>query len=351
MRNNHRIVTILALLSALVGLSACQTAPREQLGVLTESLSQPEPLLVPYQTEIAIAKINEMLPIATLTDVQRARLHYDRGVLYDSVGLTILARFDFMRALRLKPDMADAYNFLGIHQTLSGDFNEAYEAFDAALELDPQYQYAYLNRAIALQYDGKLALSLRDFQTFASLSPTDPYRALWLFQAHASMPSADPKFTAIETAQQQLMALAPQLDRKHWANAIVRFYLGQIDETALMAAAMDDVTTPKQRAENLCEVYFYLGKWYQLQQHYSKAVHFYKLSLATNVYEFVEHRYARVEIERIRLAAVEQAANKHDANKEATDKQHNSPADSAHDEAASEQPEHGSEAEHSHSHD
>ena len=109
-----------------------------------------------------------MLQNAKLSDTDRARLHYDRGVMYDSVGLSALARYDFMRALRLQPDMADAYNFIGIQHTLSGDFEQAYDAFDSALELEPKYQYAYLNRAIALQYDGKQALGRSsDFQQFS----------------------------------------------------------------------------------------------------------------------------------------------------------------------------------------
>ena len=44
-----------------------------------------------------------------------------------------------------------------------------------------------------------------------------------------------------------------------------------------------------------------------LKQNPTQVVAYYKKSLATNVYEFVEHRYARLEMTRLRQAVVEQA--------------------------------------------
>jgi lipoprotein NlpI len=295
------------LLAAVVALPACQLAPKAPVGVLVENPLEPEPLAAPFRTEIAVARISEMLQNAKLSDTDRARLHYDRGVMYDSVGLSALARYDFMRALRLQPDMADAYNFIGIQHTLSGDFEQAYDAFDSALELEPKYQYAYLNRAIALQYDGKQALAIQDFQQFLAMKPDDPYRSLWLYLAEVE-----------QSAPQALATLAEHqrtLDKKVWSAQIVAFYLGQISEAELLQSATE-VTEPRQLAEQLCEVYFYLARWHGLQQNPTQAVAYYKKSLATNVYEFVEHRYARLEMERLRQAVVEKANSAHDSDEQ-----------------------------------
>jgi lipoprotein NlpI len=295
------------LRAAVVALPACQLAPKAPVGVLVENPLEPEPLAAPFRTEIAVARISEMLQNAKLSDTDRARLHYDRGVMYDSVGLSALARYDFMRALRLQPDMADAYNFIGIQHTLSGDFEQAYDAFDSALELEPKYQYAYLNRAIALQYDGKQALAIQDFQQFLAMKPDDPYRSLWLYLAEVE-----------QSAPQALATLAEHqrtLDKKVWSAQIVAFYLGQISEAELLQSATE-VTEPRQLAEQLCEVYFYLARWHGLQQNPTQAVAYYKKSLATNVYEFVEHRYARLEMERLRQAVVEKANSAHDSDEQ-----------------------------------
>ena len=40
-----------------------------------------------------------------------AQLYYDRGVLFDSLGLSTLARIDFNRAVKLKPDLAEVITF------------------------------------------------------------------------------------------------------------------------------------------------------------------------------------------------------------------------------------------------
>ena len=77
------------------------------------------------------------------------------------------------------------------------------------------------------------------------------------------------------------------------------FYLGKISEQELLEVAANVNSDPQQLAERLCEVYFYLAKWHE-QQNPTKALDYYKKVLATNVYEFVEHRYARIEMNRLR---------------------------------------------------
>lgn len=252
----------------------------------------PEPLQIPYRNELAIARLSEILQRAELTEEQSAQLFYDRGVMYDSVGLRSLARLDFMRALRLKPDMPDAYNFLGIHYTLSGNFDQAYEAFDSVLELAPDYDYALLNRALAFYYSGRVDLALQDFELFHQAKPADPYRILWRYIGFATVEPMAAKSTL--TSQLAL------LDHTEWSTNLVRLYAGDLTERALLASIAIGLTDQQQLAERLCEAYFYLAKWHQAKGNQSQALIYYHKTLATNVFEFVEHRYARLEIARLR---------------------------------------------------
>lgn len=279
----------LALATGLVMLAGCAQRPA---ATLQEAWLTPEPLQVPYRNELAIARLSEILQRAELTEEQSAQLFYDRGVMYDSVGLRSLARLDFMRALRLKPDMPDAYNFLGIHYTLVGNFDQAYEAFDSTLELAPDYDYAYLNRAIAFYYAGRFDLAQADFQQFYQAKPADPYRVLWRYIGFAELAPLEAK-SALTT---QLSALDPA----DWGTNLVRFYAGEITEQALLQSILVELTGPKQLAERLCEAYFYLAKWHQAQGNLPQALIYYHKTLATNVYEFVEHRYARMEMAKLR---------------------------------------------------
>ena len=79
------------------------------------NLLVPEPAPLSIRSQVAIARFGQILSNAELTDEDKAQLHFQRGMLYDSVGLGGLAQFDYNRAINFKPNMAEAYNSLGVH--------------------------------------------------------------------------------------------------------------------------------------------------------------------------------------------------------------------------------------------
>lgn len=257
-----------------------------------EQLIIAEPVAVSYKSEVAILRLSEIIQRAEITDEQRAQLFYDRGVIYDSVGLRSLARLDFNRALKLKPDLVDAYNFIGIQFTQIQEFNQAYEAFDSALDLKPEHEYAYLNRGIALYYGGRPNLASEDFQVFHSGQRNDPYRLLWLYLAENQIDSVQ--------AALDLDKRSEQVSEEVWAKSIINLYLGKMSQQTFIQSLTRNVTTNKELSDRLCEAYFYLGKHNQLQGKDNAAANFFKLALSTNVFEFVEHRYAKLELDLMR---------------------------------------------------
>ncbi|MBU2892429.1 lipoprotein NlpI [Colwellia sp. D2M02] len=267
--------------------------------VMMNQLVIAEPLPISYKSEIAIARLSEVLERVKISDEQRAELFYDRGVLYDSVGLRSLARIDFSHALQLKPDLVDAYNFLGIHLTQVQEFSQAYEQFDSALELDPEHEYAYLNRGIALYYGARPELAAADFKAFHHQQKDDPYRLLWLYLTEYEVDDI--------AAKSALERRAELVDERTWAKQVIYLYLGDISQQTFISNLTRNVTSSKQLTDRLCEAYFYLGKYNQMRGFSNAAANFFKLSLSTNVYEFVEHRYAKLELDLMRtLAAQEQ---------------------------------------------
>jgi len=172
----HLALTAVAIFS----LSACQTTSQPE-SVPIVNVPFTAPLAPDFRNEITIARYSELLNRADLSAEQQAKLYYDRGVLFDSLGMSTLARIDFNRAIKLKPDLAEVYNFLGIHHTLMQQYEQAYEFFDSALELNEQHEYAYLNRGIALYYGDRPALAVDDFVAFHQKQLDDPYRLLWLY--------------------------------------------------------------------------------------------------------------------------------------------------------------------------
>ncbi|WP_081231712.1 lipoprotein NlpI [Pseudoalteromonas luteoviolacea] len=281
------------LLIPLLGLSlmGCQST-QQQVTQSVLPIPFTEPLQANPRTQIEIARYSELLNSPELTRSQRAELYHIRGKLYDSLGQSQLAQIDFNRALKLQPDMAEVYNFLGIHHTLRQEYGEAYERFDSVLELDDSYDYAYLNRGIALYYGSRPELAVDDFKRFLANAPDDAYRVMWLYIGEHAV---DP-----EAAKVSLQKNSTALSDEVWSTQLVKLYLNEISEAKFLAQVSTGVKSQKEYAERLCEAYFYIAKRYKAQGNNLKAAEFFRLTLATNVFEFVEHKYARLELRLIR---------------------------------------------------
>ncbi len=281
----HRLLLgPLALLAMM--LTGC-SAPK----VVTPTLVLPVPMQVSYQSELGIARLGQMLNAPGLTPEQRAELFFQRGVVFDRVGLRAMARLDFNRALREQPDFADAYNLNGVYLTQNQEFDEAYEAFDSALELAPDYVYANLNRGIALYYGGRPELAARDLKVFLDKEPDDPYRLLWWYLALERVDA--------DMALARLAEHRAQYGTEEWAWDIVDVYLGTLTPEALLNRISERSQDNQELAEMLCEAYFYLAKRAQHNGEPEQAEVYLKLALATNIYDFVEHRYALLELDLI----------------------------------------------------
>ncbi|MGS0680562.1 lipoprotein NlpI [Shewanella sp. 125m-7] len=287
MNQKMRTAVVVAMASVSMLLTGCvstQSESKQQASIKVAPVS-PD-----YKLEITLAKLNEILASVELTPEQRARFHYDRGVIYDRVGLRILSRIDFHQALKLQPNLADAYNFLGIYYTQESEFESAYEAFDAVLELSPNYDYAYLNRGISLYYGERMNLAVSDMSDFYVRNPSDGYRVLWLYLAEREVDEL--------AAQTQLVNNRAKLQTNAWATALVDYYLGQKSKEQIFSLAKEGLKHPNEYAERLCEAYFYMAKIAQKRGDNVEAANYFRLALATNIYDFVEHRYARLELAR-----------------------------------------------------
>ncbi|CCP01463.1 Glucose repression mediator protein [Erwinia amylovora Ea644] len=246
------------------------------------------PLQPTLQQEVILARMEQILASRSLTDDERAQLLYERGVLYDSLGLRALARNDFSQALSVRPDMPEVFNYLGIYLTQAGNFDAAYEAFDSVLELDPTYNYARLNRGIALYYGGRFKLAQDDLLAFYQDDPNDPFRSLWLYLTEREINA--------EQAKVSLKQRYNKAVKEQWGWNIVEFYLGNISEKTLTERLQADATDNTSLAEHLSETNFYLGKYYLSLGEKDNAEALFKLTIANNVHNFVEHRYALLEL-------------------------------------------------------
>ncbi|WP_051326900.1 MULTISPECIES: lipoprotein NlpI [Aliagarivorans] len=279
----------------MLGLAGCTLTGQEE----SPPVVLATPLQVNQQSEVALARLGQMLNSGEYDQEETAQLYYERALVFDRVGLRSLARLDFNRALQLKPDFAEVYNFLGVYFILQEDFESAFESFDSAIELYPDYGFAYFYRSVALSYAMKPQLALTDIDTYAEQDLGDPYRVLWRYLIHRDVDDA----AALEQLQSSLRAF--QTD--DWGWQIVAMYAGELTQTEFLELAAMMGGDNRQLAERLCEAYFYLAKQAQRAQQYDLAASYFKLSLANNVFDFVEHRLALLELYRYEQNLLENA--------------------------------------------
>ncbi|MBN6065648.1 lipoprotein NlpI [Aggregatibacter actinomycetemcomitans] len=245
-----------------------------------------------FEQEVMIVRISQVLLVGKMSNEERASLHFERGVLYDSLGLWALARYDFTQALALQPKMTAVYNYLGLYLLLDEDYDGALEAFNAVLSLDPDYEYTMLNRALDFYYVGRYNLAQQDFLSFYQRNKSDPYRVLWLYLNEL-------KFKPDE-AQKNLAQRAIGLSHDYWGTYIVQYYLGNLSVRELQAKAEQfSKQTSTQYAEILTETYFYLAKQKLNMGQVDEAETLFKLAIANQVYNFVEYRFAVFELSKL----------------------------------------------------
>lgn len=276
----------LACLAFTMMLAGCSSPPSQW--------TQP-PMAVPFQPtiqqQIQLARIDQLLRRDDLDGNTLAQIYYERGLLHDSLGLRDLARLDFNQSLSLKPDQPDVFNILGVYFTQSAHFDAAYEAFDSTLELNIRHPFAQRNRGIALYYGGRYDLASEDLNAHYQQDINDPYRVIWLYLVELEVDEQQ----ALDKLRQRYAAA----DKQDWGWHIVRLYLGEISEREFLGQITTESEDNEVLAERLTEAYFYMGKVYHHNKDYASALMLYKLALSGNVYEFVEHRFATLELSRL----------------------------------------------------
>ncbi|MDC2825581.1 lipoprotein NlpI [Rodentibacter pneumotropicus] len=251
-----------------------------------------------FEQEVMIVRISQVLLVGKMSNEERASLHFERGVLYDSLGLWGLARYDFTQALALQPKMAAVYNYLGLYLLLEEDYDGALETFNAVFELDPSYDYTHLNRGLNFYYVGRYNLAEQDFLQFYQADTTDPYRVLWLYLNEQKLKPQE--------AHKNLVERAKGLSKDFWGTNIVQYYLGHISLEELQQRAGEFAGNSQQYAEILTETYFYLAKQKLNVGLVDEAAALFKLAMANQVYNFVEYRFASFELMKLKPAQTQQ---------------------------------------------
>ncbi len=245
------------------------------------------------QDQAIILRLSMMLDTQAKNKKDRSEIFYELGIVYDRLGLESTARSMFMNALVENPSFAAPYNFVGIYFAKDGRFQDACDAFDSALELNPKETYIYFNRALVLHYANRDTLALDDLKTFFKADPNDPYRLLWMYIVEHNVLGKD---KAQRLLKDRLSNIPSKTIDENWGFSLVKIYLNELDESVFWEHVKSFREDTEVYTDHLCEAYFYLAKLHLLQGQDKLAYDEFHLASATRRYGFLEYRYALIEI-------------------------------------------------------
>ena len=113
----------------------------------------------------AIEYLNEAIKLKP----DLAEAYNNRGKAYDDLGQHRQAITDYNETIRLKPDLADAYYNRGKAYGDLGQHQQAITDYNDAIRLKPDYAHAYNNRGVAYFMQGNYELGCPDAQKVCEL--------------------------------------------------------------------------------------------------------------------------------------------------------------------------------------
>ncbi len=116
----------------------------------------------------AIADYNQALKL----NPNLAQAYYNRGIAYGAKGENDRAIADYNQALKLNPNYADAYVGRGNAYSDKGENDRAIADYNQALKLNPNLAKAYGGRGLAYRDKGDKQKAIADFQTCLKLAQT-----------------------------------------------------------------------------------------------------------------------------------------------------------------------------------
>ncbi|MFM2476098.1 lipoprotein NlpI [Celerinatantimonas sp. MCCC 1A17872] len=282
------IKTLWAVTAVAFLLTGCAT--HKPVDYSPKQLVLATPQQTDYESQASFIRLGQLIQSGRFQDDKLSHLYYQRGMVLSKMGLGAMARLDFSRAIHITPDFAQPYNFLGLYYLQDDELDNAYEAFDSSIELDPRFSYAYFARSVALYYGQKYKLAEQDIRRYEAQTPNDPYRVLWRYLI-------DSKIDELSATARVGAAYKAHQDSRDWGWQLIALFANKITPTQLLEEAKL-TKDPAQRAQQLCEAYFYMAKYTQQHGDAFLAHQEFKLALSSNIYEYIEHSLALLELKR-----------------------------------------------------
>jgi tetratricopeptide (TPR) repeat protein len=212
-----------------------------------------------------------------------ADAYYGRARTYTALGQTENAIADYDAAIRIKPNFPDAYNNRGVLNIAKGETAQAIADFDAAIRFNPNDPSPFVNRGYAFEVKGEYDRAISDFNEAIR---RDPYSASLYFNrgvarlysgradaavqdfaigvrfhpsdAYAVIWLHLARVRAGQDDRQEFTRNAANIDRSKWPGLIVDLHLGSVSGEVVSSATLSDGEA-KARRKRACEIEFHLA--------------------------------------------------------------------------------------------
>lgn len=285
-----KIMMLLLLGGTLVSCASTSARNNDDQKIPHEYVVLMEPYTPTEELQNQEIAASQMLYDSKLTQVEKSDLFVQRAEIEQRLGLRFLAMLNLMAAIRTNSENALAYLQMAGLLADEGRFLEAYDAYDAAIELSPKHDNVYLYRSIALYYGQRVKMAYEDLKNFYMNARRDPYAILWLYILEHELQGAQ----EAQANLQERYRFIPH-DNNSTFTRVIRVILGlETEKNLWLEVSMSAHDLPA--VESLCELYFFLGKYHQLLGHKEMAQDYFMLSMQTNVVYFVEYACAKQEL-------------------------------------------------------
>jgi tetratricopeptide (TPR) repeat protein len=231
----------------------------------------------------AIADYNEAIRL----DPKYAAAYYNRGNAWRDKKDYDKAIADYNEAIRLDPKYAAAYNNRGNAWDDKKEYDKAIADYNEAIRLDPKFVYAYFNRSVVgLITGGDFAVS--SARTAFELDGGRGDRGIY-----ASLIShfAARRLVKNDEANKFLAVAKEKCDASAWPYPVVKFLLGELNETSLVALATDD--------DKKTEAHCFIGLDQEIKGQTDSALEHFRWVKEHGNPTFTEYTIAIAEIDRL----------------------------------------------------
>jgi lipoprotein NlpI len=267
--------------------------------------------------DAAVAGCTRIIDDSKTKPKGHAAAYYNRGNANAAKGDFAAAIGDYDEALKLEPKNARALTNRGTAHSEKGDPEAALADFGEAIKRDPRFASAYFNRANAYAAKGETDLAIGDYTAAIKYDRRNVNAyiargALHLAGGTAAKARADMALaTRLErrnayavlwqdiaerrAKQRGVLARGTKgLDMKAWPAPVIRLFVGEIKQDAVLSAADD--ANPALKQAHSCEANFYGGQYALIEGQRDDAVKLFEAAAKECPHGFLEGIAATAEL-------------------------------------------------------